>query len=201
MPLLLRRTAAQKSALRLPGALLCKAPGAFDPIRGGLPPPRAPPPRPRRILFRTGFLRCWRGRFGVLQPPAPPASFVFFSPVSRPPGGGAHLDAVPPFPAGKCGSAAQAARGAPRRFSGRKARQNSRIGANVPFFRNGGGVRQRARAPAGAPRRFLMPPGFYIIMLKGAEGGKNVRGRQIFPFPPERKKFFKKSGKTESKTA
>lgn len=57
------------------------------------------------------------------------------------------------------------------------------------------------RAPAGAPRRFLMPPGFFIIMLKGAEGGKNVRGRQIFPFPPERKKFFKKSGKTESKTA
>ena len=89
-----------------------------------------------------------------------------------------------------------------RRFSGRKARQNSRIGANVPFFRNGAcGVRQRARAPAGAPRRFLMPPGFFIIMLKGAEGGKNVRGRQIFPFPPERKKFFKKSGKTESKTA
>ena len=94
-----------------------------------------------------------------------------------------------------CGSA-------PRRFSGRKARQNSRIGANVPFFRNGAcGVRRRARAPAGAPRRFLMPPGFFIIMLKGAEGGKNVRGRQIFPFPPERKKFFKKSGKTESKTA
>ena len=99
-----------------------------------------------------------------------------------------------PAPAA-CGSA-------PRRFLGRKARQNSRIGANVPFFRNGAcGVRQRARAPAGAPRRFLMPPGFFIIMLKGAEGGKNVRGRQIFPFPPERKKFFKKSGKTESKTA
>ena len=37
MPILLRRTAAQKSALRLPEALPSKASGAFDPTRGGLP--------------------------------------------------------------------------------------------------------------------------------------------------------------------
>lgn len=86
-----------------------------------------------------------------------------------------------------------------RRFSGRKARQNSRIGANVPFFRNGGG--SAPAPPGGCAPSFFNAARFFIIMLKGAEGGKNVRGRQIFPFPPERKKFFKKSGKTESKTA
>lgn len=55
--------------------------------------------------------------------------------------------------------------------------------------------------PGGCAPSFFNTARFFIIMLKGAEGGKNVRGRQIFPFPPERKKFFKKSGKTESKTA
>ena len=41
---LLRRCAAQKSSLCSPNTLPCKAFGAFDPTRGGLPPPRAPPP-------------------------------------------------------------------------------------------------------------------------------------------------------------
>jgi len=45
MPLLSRRTAAEKSSLRSLKALLCKAFSAFDPTRGGLPPPRAPPPK------------------------------------------------------------------------------------------------------------------------------------------------------------
>ena len=44
MPWLSRRTAAETSSLRSPNALPCKAFGAFDPTRGGLPPPRVPPP-------------------------------------------------------------------------------------------------------------------------------------------------------------
>ena len=55
MPLLLHRTAAQKSALRVPEALHSKAPGAFDPIRGGRLPPRAPPPMLKQMLFRISF--------------------------------------------------------------------------------------------------------------------------------------------------
>jgi len=43
MPLLSRRAAAEKSSLRSLNALPCKAFRAFDPIRGGLLSPRAPP--------------------------------------------------------------------------------------------------------------------------------------------------------------
>jgi len=43
MPLLSRRCAAEKSSLRSLNALPSKAFRAFDPTRGGLPPPRAPP--------------------------------------------------------------------------------------------------------------------------------------------------------------
>ena len=42
MPLLSRRCAAEKSSLRSLNALPRKAFRAFDPTRGGLPPPRAP---------------------------------------------------------------------------------------------------------------------------------------------------------------
>src|SRR5699024_12468858 len=56
MPLLLRRCSAQKSSLRLPEALHSKASGAFDPIRGGRLPPRAPPPQLKRIHLIRGFL-------------------------------------------------------------------------------------------------------------------------------------------------
>ena len=74
MPLLFRRAAAEKFSLRSPNALPCKAFGAFDPTlrspnalpckafgafdptRGGLPPPRAPPPKLRRVLLNSGFL-------------------------------------------------------------------------------------------------------------------------------------------------
>src|SRR5699024_7088023 len=56
MPLLSRRTAVGKSSLRSLNALQCKAFRGFDPIRGGLPPPRAPPPKLRRILLNRGFL-------------------------------------------------------------------------------------------------------------------------------------------------
>jgi len=49
MPLLSRRFAAEKASLRSLNALPCKAFRAFDPTRGGLPPPRAPPPTLRRI--------------------------------------------------------------------------------------------------------------------------------------------------------
>ena len=50
------RCAAEKSSLRSLNALPCKAFRAFDPTRGGLPPPRAPPPKLRRILLNRGFL-------------------------------------------------------------------------------------------------------------------------------------------------
>ena len=56
MPLLLRPAAAQKSSLRSLNALLCKAFRAFNPTRGGLPPPRAPPPKLRRVLLNSVFL-------------------------------------------------------------------------------------------------------------------------------------------------
>ena len=45
-----------QSSLRSLNALPCKAFRAFDPTRGGLPPPRAPPPKLRRILLNRGFL-------------------------------------------------------------------------------------------------------------------------------------------------
>ena len=64
MPLLSRRTAAQKSSLRSPKALHSKAFGAFVPTRGGRLPPRAPPPRYSPILFNRGFST----RFG--RPPS-----------------------------------------------------------------------------------------------------------------------------------
>ena len=57
MPLLLRRTAAQKSSLRSPEAMHGKASGTFDPIRGGRLPPRAPPPKLRRMLFNRRVSR------------------------------------------------------------------------------------------------------------------------------------------------
>ena len=56
MPILSHRCAAEKSSLRSLNALPCKAFRAFDPTRGGLPPPRAPPPKLRRILLNRGFL-------------------------------------------------------------------------------------------------------------------------------------------------
>src|SRR5699024_7584868 len=55
MPLLSRRRAAEKSSLRSLNALPCKAFRAFDPTRGGLPPPRAPPPTLGRIRLNRGF--------------------------------------------------------------------------------------------------------------------------------------------------
>ena len=55
MPLLSRRCAAGKSSLRSLNALPCKAFRAFDPTRGGLPPPRAPPPTLGRIRLNRGF--------------------------------------------------------------------------------------------------------------------------------------------------
>ena len=60
MPLLSRRCAAEKSSLRSLNALPCKAFRAFDPTRGGLPPPRAPPPTLRRIRLNRGFSTSWR---------------------------------------------------------------------------------------------------------------------------------------------
>ena len=45
MPLLSRRCAVEKSSLRSLNALPSKAFRAFDPTRGGLPRPRAPPPK------------------------------------------------------------------------------------------------------------------------------------------------------------
>ena len=55
MPLLSRRCAAEKSSLRSLNALPSKAFRAFDPTRGGLPPPRAPPPILGRIRLNRGF--------------------------------------------------------------------------------------------------------------------------------------------------
>ena len=60
MPLLSRRCAAEKSSLRSLNALPSKAFRAFDPTRGGLPPPRAPPPTLRRIRLNRGFSTSWR---------------------------------------------------------------------------------------------------------------------------------------------
>ena len=54
MPLLLHRCSAQKSSLRSLNALPSKAFRAFDPTRGGLPPPRAPPPILGRIRLNRG---------------------------------------------------------------------------------------------------------------------------------------------------
>ena len=45
----------QKSSLCSPGAMQCKASGAFEPIRGGTMSPRAPPPWARQLLFHKGF--------------------------------------------------------------------------------------------------------------------------------------------------
>ena len=56
MPLLSRRCAVEKSSLRSLNALPSKAFRAFDPTRGGLPPPRAPPPQLERIYLNRGFL-------------------------------------------------------------------------------------------------------------------------------------------------
>ena len=55
MPLLSRRCAVEKSSLRSLNALPSKAFRAFDPTRGGLPPPRAPPPILGRIRLNRGF--------------------------------------------------------------------------------------------------------------------------------------------------
>src|SRR5699024_5057896 len=55
MPILSRRCAAEKSSLRSLNALPSKAFRAFDPTRGGLPPPRAPPPQLERIHLYRGF--------------------------------------------------------------------------------------------------------------------------------------------------
>ncbi len=55
MPLLSRRCAAEKSSLRSLNALPSKAFRAFDPTRGGLPPPRAPPSILGRIRLNRGF--------------------------------------------------------------------------------------------------------------------------------------------------
>ena len=87
MPLLSRRTAAQKSSLRSPEALHSKASGAFDSTRGGRLPPRAPPPRHRRILFNRGFRHAEApaigGRLSLSKKWLPPLfrrSFMKFSP-------------------------------------------------------------------------------------------------------------------------
>ena len=55
MPLLSRRSTAEKSSLRSLNALPRKAFRAFDPTRGGLPPPRPPPPILGRIRLNRGF--------------------------------------------------------------------------------------------------------------------------------------------------
>ena len=55
MPSLSRRSTAEKSSLRSLNALPSKAFRAFDPTRGGLPPPRAPPPILGRIRLNRGF--------------------------------------------------------------------------------------------------------------------------------------------------
>ena len=55
MPLLLRRTAAQKSSRCSPEALYHKAFGAFDPIRGGPLPPRASLPKLNQLLLNRAF--------------------------------------------------------------------------------------------------------------------------------------------------
>ena len=46
IPLLFRPARAEKSSLCSPPPLLCKGGGGYDLTRGGLPPPRAPPPDP-----------------------------------------------------------------------------------------------------------------------------------------------------------
>ena len=55
MPLLSRRTAAQKSSLRSQEGLDSKASGGVNSNRGGRLPPRPPPTPHRRILFNRGF--------------------------------------------------------------------------------------------------------------------------------------------------
>ena len=62
MPLLSRRCAAEKSSLRSLNALPSKAFRAFDPTRGGLPPPRAPPPTLGRIRLNRGFSTSCKGQ-------------------------------------------------------------------------------------------------------------------------------------------
>ena len=52
---LARRCAAEKSSLRSRNALLRQAFRAFDSTRGGLPPPRAPPPKLGLIRPSRGF--------------------------------------------------------------------------------------------------------------------------------------------------
>ena len=56
MPILSHRCAAEKSSLRSLNALPSKAFRAFDSTRGGLPPPRAPPPQLEKIPLYRGFL-------------------------------------------------------------------------------------------------------------------------------------------------
>ena len=46
IPWLFRPARAEKSSLCSPPPLLCKGGGGYDLTRGGLPPPRAPPPDP-----------------------------------------------------------------------------------------------------------------------------------------------------------
>ena len=50
------RGMAEKSSLRSLNALPRKAFRAFDPTRGGLLPPRVPPPKLGRIRLNRGFL-------------------------------------------------------------------------------------------------------------------------------------------------
>ncbi len=61
MPLLSRRAAAEKSSLRSLNALSYKAFRAFDPTRGGLPPPRAPPLKLGLIRLNRGFRQTAAG--------------------------------------------------------------------------------------------------------------------------------------------
>ena len=90
MPLLSRRCAAEKSSLRSLNALLSKAFRAFDPIRGGLPPPRAPPPDRESAVSEKRFSKSCGGRRCPLRPPTPCYGFFmvrlmrfFFSSTSR----------------------------------------------------------------------------------------------------------------------
>ena len=55
MPILSHRCAVEKSSLCSLNALLSKAFRAFNPTRGGLPPPRAPPPILGWIRLNRGF--------------------------------------------------------------------------------------------------------------------------------------------------
>ena len=61
MPLLSRRCAAEKSSLRSLNALPSKVFRTFDPTRGGLPPPRAPPANTRADSSEQRFFDKLKG--------------------------------------------------------------------------------------------------------------------------------------------